>query len=186
MTYGMPPLRRNKAASDLFSQTCARSTSIVVVSSVMVAAIVFDQATKWAALTFLSTPPYKVGVTPFFDLSLGFNTGVSFGVFADIFGDQQWPLIAITFAIASALAVWALRSDRLFEAGAIALMASGAFGNIIDRVRQGAVTDFLDFHAMGFHWPAFNFADVFICAGAASLVAISVMSTAGVGSKDDG
>ena len=79
-----------------------------------------------------------------------------------------------------------LRSDRLFEAGAIALMASGAFGNIIDRVRQGAVTDFLDFHAMGFHWPAFNFADVFICAGAASLVAISVMSTAGVGSKDDG
>ena len=185
MTNGIkPPLRHHRTIAGLFSQACARSTSIVVVSSVLLGTIVLDQVTKWAALTFLSTPPYKVEVTPFFDLSLGFNTGVSFGVFGDLFSNQQWPLIAVTIAIAKVLAVWAGRTDRLLETVAIALMAGGAFGNIIDRIRQGAVTDFLDFHVMGLHWPAFNFADVFICAGAASLVIVSIVSTATDGSKN--
>lgn len=180
-----PPIRQNRVIADLISQTCTRSTSIVVVSSVLLGTIVIDQVTKWAALTFLSTPPYKVEVTPFFDLSLGFNTGVSFGVFGDLFSNQQWPLIAVTIAIAMVLTVWAARTDRLLETVAIALMAGGAFGNIIDRIRQGAVTDFLDFHVMGLHWPAFNFADVFICVGAASVVIVSIVSTATDGSKNN-
>ncbi len=179
-----PPIRLSRVIADLISQTCTRSTSIVVVSSVLLGTIALDQVTKWAALTFLSTPPYKIEVTPFFDLSLGFNTGVSFGVFGDLFSNQQWPLITMTIAIAMVLTVWAARMDRLFETVAIALMAGGAFGNIIDRIRQGAVTDFLDFHVMGLHWPAFNFADVFICVGAASLVIVSIVSTATDGSKN--
>ncbi|MEQ8322036.1 MAG: signal peptidase II [Rhodospirillales bacterium] len=179
-----PPIRLSRVIADLISQTCTRSTSIVVVSSVLLGTIALDQVTKWAALTFLSTPPYKIEVTPFFDLSLGFNTGVSFGVFGDLFSNQQWPLITMTIAIAMVLTVWAARMDRLFETVAIALMAGGAFGNIIDRIRQGAVTDFLDFHVMGLHWPAFNFADVFICVGAASLVIVSIASTATDGSKN--
>lgn len=179
-----PPIRQNRVIADLISQTCTRSTSIVVVSSVLLGTIVIDQVTKWAALTFLSTPPYKVEVTPFFDLSLGFNTGVSFGVFGDLFSNQQWPLIAVTIAIAMVLTVWAARTDRLLETVAIALMAGGAFGNIIDRIRQGAVTDFLDFHFIGWHWPAFNFADVFICVGAVSLVIASIVATAASGSKN--
>lgn len=177
MTNGIKrPLRHHRTIAGLFSQACARSNSIVFVSSVLLGTIVLDQVTKWAALTFLSTPPYKVEVTPFFDLSLGFNTGVSFGFFGDVFSNQQWPLIAITIAIAVALTVWALRVNRLLEALAIALIAGGAFGNIIDRIRQGAVTDFLDFHAMGWHWPAFNFADVFIFVGAASLLILSFIT----------
>jgi signal peptidase II len=179
-----PPIRQNRVIADLISQTCTRSTSIVVVSSVLLGTIVIDQVTKWAALTFLSTPPYKVEVTPFFDLSLGFNTGVSFGVFGDLFSNQQWPLIAVTIAIAMVLTVWAARTDRLLETVAIALMAGGAFGNIIDRIRQGAVTDFLDFHFIGWHWPTFNFADVFICVGAVSLVIASIVATAASGSKN--
>ncbi len=179
-----PPIRLSRVIADLISQTCTRSTSIVVVSSVLLGTIALDQVTKWAALTVLSTPPYKIEVTPFFDLSLGFNTGVSFGVFGDLFSNQQWPLITMTIAIAMVLTVWAARMDRLFETVAIALMAGGAFGNIIDRIRQGAVTDFLDFHVMGLHWPAFNFADVFICVGAASLVIVSIVSTATDGSKN--
>lgn len=147
--------------------------------------IILDQATKFAALTFLSAPTYKFEVTPFFDLRLGFNTGVSFGIFADIFSNQQWPLIATTIVIAMALTVWAFRSERLFETVAIALMAGGAFGNIIDRIRQGAVTDFLDFHVMGWHWPAFNFADVFIFVGAALLVIASIIPTAMNGNESD-
>ena len=138
-------------------------------------AIILDQATKFAALTFLSTPPYKLEMTPFFNLRLGFNTGVSFGIFGDVFSNQQWPLIAITIAIAVVLTVWALRVDRSLEALALALIAGGAIGNIIDRIRQGAVTDFLDFHAMGWHWPAFNFADVFIFVGATSLIILSLI-----------
>lgn len=179
-----PPIRQNRVIPDLISQTCTRSTSIVFVSSVLLGTIVLDQVTKWAALTFLSTPPYKIEVAPFFDLSLGFNTGVSFGVFGDLFSNQQWPLVTMTIAIAMVLTVWAVRTDRLFETVAIALMAGGAFGNIIDRIRQGAVTDFLDFHVKGLHWPAFNFADVFICVGAASLVIVSIVSTATDGSKN--
>ncbi|MRG73914.1 signal peptidase II [Alphaproteobacteria bacterium HT1-32] len=147
-----------------------------MVASVLLGAIILDQATKFAALTFLSTPPYKLEMTPFFNLRLGFNTGVSFGIFGDVFSNQQWPLIAITIAIAVVLTVWALRVDRSLEALALALIAGGAIGNIIDRIRQGAVTDFLDFHAMGWHWPAFNFADVFIFVGAASLIILSLIT----------
>ncbi|MCW9045219.1 MAG: signal peptidase II [Alphaproteobacteria bacterium] len=169
---------RNRPIADLFSQCCISSTLFHIVVSVLVGTIILDQVTKFAARTFLSAPPYKVEVTPFFDLSLGFNTGVSFGVFAGVFSDQQWPLIALTITIAIALIVWALRVDRPIEAGAIALIAGGAIGNIIDRIRQGAVTDFLDFHLMGWRWPAFNFADVFIFVGAALLVIAPIIPTA--------
>lgn len=167
---------QNGRVTQLFSQRCAGSTLLLVVAATLLGAIILDQATKFSALAFLSAPPYKIEVTPFFNLRLGFNTGVSFGFLGDVFNNQQWPLIAITIAIAVALTVWALRVKRLLEALAIALIAGGAFGNIIDRIRQGAVTDFLDFHAMGWHWPAFNFADVFIFVGAASLIILSFVT----------
>ncbi len=179
-----PPLRQNSAVAGLISKTCTRPTSVVVVLSFLLVTIVLDQLTKLAALTFLSTPPYKVEVMPFFNFSLGFNSGVSFGVFADLFNNQQWPLIAITMAIAIGLTIWAVRTERLFETAAIALIAGGAYGNIIDRVRQNAVTDFLDFHFMGWHWPAFNFADVFICIGAASLLLATFVTTVANGNKN--
>ncbi len=167
------PLHTDRSKTGLISQHYARSTLFLIVTSVLLGAIILDQATKFAALTFLSAPTYKLEITTFFNLHLGFNTGVSFGVFGDVFSNQQWPLIALTIAIAVTLTVWALRVDRLLEAVALALIAGGAFGNIIDRIRQRAVTDFLDFHAMGWHWPAFNFADAFIFIGAASLVVFS-------------
>jgi len=175
MHVKLHPEHHRGRVADLLSQRCTGSTLLIVVASALLGAVIVDQATKYAALAFLSAPSYKVEVTPFFNLRLGFNTGVSFGFLGDVFNNQQWPLIAITIAIAVALTVWALRVDRLLEAVALALIAGGAFGNIIDRMRQGAVTDFLDFYAMGWHWPAFNFADVFICIGAASLVIFSLI-----------
>lgn len=65
---------------------------------------------------------------------------------------------------------WAWRTDRSVERIALAVIAGGALGNIIDRWRQGAVTDFLDFHWAGWHWPTFNGADIFICMGAIFLL----------------
>ena len=172
------PGYRGGGIAHFFSQCCAGSTLLLVVMSALLGAVILDQATKFAALTFLSAPSYKIEVTPFFNLRLGFNTGVSFGVLGDVFSNQQWPLIATTTAIAVAFTFWALRVNRLLEAAAIALIAGGAFGNIIDRIRQGAVTDFLDFHAMRWHWPAFNLADAFIFIGAASLVIFSFIPPA--------
>lgn len=176
MRVKLHPEHHRGRAADLLSRRCTGSTLLIVVAATLLGAIILDQATKFSALALLSAPPYKVEVTPFFNLRLGFNTGVSFGFLGDVFNNQQWPLIAITITIAVALTVWALRVNRLLEALAIALIAGGAFGNIIDRIRQGAVTDFLDFHAMGWHWPAFNFADVFIFVGAASLIILSFIT----------
>ena len=107
-----------------------------------------------------------IEVTSFFNLMLTFNTGVSFGMFQDFFASRPGTLALLSFAIASLLMTWALRSCLPGERRGLALVAGGALGNIIDRWRQGAVTDFLDFHWQGLHWPAFNAADVFIFLGA--------------------
>jgi signal peptidase II len=77
--------------------------------------------------------------------------------------------------VVSAVLGWMLsaKRDRL-EACAYAMILGGAIGNAIDRLVFGSVTDFLDFHLLGWHWPAFNVADVAICVGVACLVASSV------------
>ena len=97
-------------------------------------------------------PPRVIEVTSFFNLMLTFNTGVSFGMFQDFFASRPGTLALLSFAIASLLMIWALRSCLPGERRGLALVAGGALGNIIDRWRQGAVTDFLDFHWQGLHW----------------------------------
>lgn len=138
--------------------------------------MILDQGSKWMALTYLSMPPYMVEVTPFFNLRLGFNTGVSFGMFSDLFGNQQIVLVVVSAFIALGLFVWALYANMFIEKIGLSLISGGAIGNIIDRLRQGAVTDFLDFHLVDYHWPTFNLADVFIVSGAALLVATSFLN----------
>jgi signal peptidase II len=71
---------------------------------------------------------------------------------------------------------WLFQSIRLFSAIALGLIIGGAMGNVIDRVLVGAVVDFLDFHAFGYHWPAFNVADTGIFIGAICLVFESFFS----------
>lgn len=142
----------------------------------VVGSIILDQGSKWMALTYLSTPPYMIEVTPFFNLRLGFNTGVSFGMFSDLFGNQQIVLVVVSAFIALGLFAWALYTNMIVEKIALSLITGGAIGNIIDRLRQGAVTDFLDFHLMDYHWPTFNLADVFVVSGAALLVAVSFLN----------
>jgi signal peptidase II len=129
-----------------------------------------DQLAKYAAVQNLGLNQ-AVAVTPFFNLILVYNRGAAFSFLSDAAGWQRGLFIAIAL-IASAWIVSLLRKyphQRLF-ALALSLVLAGAVGNVIDRILIGAVIDFLDFHALGYHWPAFNVADSAITCGAALLI----------------
>jgi len=132
--------------------------------------VAVDQLAKYAAVQGLAAGK-AVEVTSFFNLVLVYNAGAAFSFLSDAAGWQRALFIAIAL-VASAWIVYLLRKypqQRLF-ALALALVLAGAVGNVIDRIRIGAVIDFLDFHALGYHWPAFNVADSAITCGAALLI----------------
>lgn len=134
------------------------------------AVIAADQATKFAVLREFALHE-SVTVTSFFNLVLVYNRGAAFSFLAGASGWQREFFIGIALA-ASAWVIYLLRKhgrETLF-AFSLSLILGGALGNVIDRLRYGAVVDFLDFHAFGYHWPAFNVADSAITCGAALLV----------------
>lgn len=149
-------------------------TRLVGLVAVVVLALAVDQVTKWLILNVVMQPPRTIPLAPFLNLVLGLNTGVSFGMFSGTFGDQPMTVVLLTGAIVAILLVWAWRTDDMLERRGLSLVAGGALGNIVDRWRQGGVTDFLDFHWAGWHWPTFNMADVAIVLG------VSVMLFAGL------
>ncbi|MEZ5847605.1 MAG: signal peptidase II [Geminicoccaceae bacterium] len=128
-----------------------------------------DQLTKALALDGLSGRGV-IEITSFFNLVLVWNTGVSFGMFSGSGDLGRWALVAVALAVGIGLSVWFLRERRNLPRVCITLILAGAVGNVIDRVRYGAVVDFLDFHAKGYHWPAFNIADCAIVVGAILLL----------------
>jgi signal peptidase II len=129
--------------------------------------VVLDQLTKWAILTWLDQ---VIALTPFFNLVLVWNRGVSFGMFDSGGALAPWLLSGLALAVVVALLVWLRRVEHPLPGVGLGLIIGGAVGNVIDRVRFGAVIDFLDVHALGWHWPAFNVADSAICIGAALLL----------------
>jgi signal peptidase II len=135
------------------------------------AIVVLDQITKWAVLGFFANRAPREEITGFFNLVLAYNKGAAFSMLASAPG-WQTPLL-IAFALVAAVVVTVLilrnREKRLLCLG-LALILGGAVGNLIDRVRYGHVVDFLDFHALGWHWPAFNVADSGITVGAVLLI----------------
>ena len=135
----------------------------------VVLALVLDQVTKAAALAVLDHR-VPVPVFPGFNLTLGFNTGASFGMLYNIMADRPMAMAALTSALALLLAWMGLRSRLPLERAGFALIVGGASGNILDRLRQGAVTDFLDFYWRDWHWPAFNGADAAIFLGAVAVL----------------
>ena len=139
----------------------------LIVSAVVLA---FDQTTKWWIVFTVMQPPRIIEITPFFNLVMGWNYGISFGFLNSVPALAQWLLPMAVVVITSALGVWLYRTDRLRPALALGLIIGGALGNLIDRLRFGAVADFLDFHAWGHHWPAFNAADSAITVGAVVLI----------------
>lgn len=113
-------------------------------------------------------PPIEV--SSFFNLVMVWNYGVSFGMFSEPGSSTVWLLIGVAVLIVGILGYWLTKTtDRLLGI-AFGLVIGGALGNVIDRLRFGAVADFFDFHVMGYHWPAFNIADSAICIGVAILL----------------
>ncbi len=132
------------------------------------AALALDQASKSVALAALQ-PHVPMDVTPFLALRLGFNTGVSFGMFATDANTFRLPLILLTLVIIVALSVMAMRASAL-ERVALSAVIGGAAGNLTDRIWRGRVTDFIDLHVAGWHWPTFNLADTVITLGVMTLL----------------
>ena len=141
-----------------------------------------DQASKYAISASLR-PGEVREITGFFNLVLAYNRGAAFSFLSDAGGWQRVLFIVIA-AIAVAVIVALLAKhpgERLFCAG-LALILGGALGNVWDRVALGHVLDFLDFHAFGWHFWAFNVADSAITVGAGLLI-LDGLRSAGTGQK---
>jgi signal peptidase II len=137
--------------------------------------VVLDQLSKWIVLDTFE-PGVGIAVTPFFNLVLVWNRGVSFGMFNSGGSFAPWLLSGLALAVVVALGAWLQRTEQRLTALGLGLVIGGALGNVVDRIRFGAVVDFLDFHLAGYHWPAFNVADAGICVGAALMVADGLLA----------
>ena len=144
-----------------------------------------DQLSKYWLLIWLVDQGGWIKLTSFFNLVTVWNRGISFGIFQS--GEiGRWLLASFSSLVCLGLGIWLWRQTRPWPVFALAFVIGGALGNIIDRILRGAVADFFDFHVMGYHWPAFNFADSAITIGVAMLLydsfrPIGVVSNDGAG-----
>jgi signal peptidase II len=142
---------------------------------VAVIVVLLDQLSKAAILAHFAGGGFTgEWMTAFFNLVLTYNRGMSFGLFNTGAGGGAGPG-ALLFSLAAAMIVaglvyWLSRVTSPLLAIAIGLIIGGAVGNVVDRIRLGAVVDFLDFHVGPWHWPAFNVADSAICVGVAAML----------------
>jgi signal peptidase II len=129
--------------------------------------VVLDQITKAAALARL-LPGLPTELTSWLSLTLVMNPGLAFGLLGDIPATWRWAVAALSLAALVVLVRVALRvlpTDGWPGEVAVGLIFGGAVGNLIDRMRWGAVVDFVDVHWRDYHWPAFNVADSAISVG---------------------
>ena len=146
---------------------------------VSAAVVALDLATKaWVSAAF--TPGETREMTSFFNLVLMYNTGAAFSFLANAGGWQRWFFTIVTIVICAVI-VYMLRRERggRIVALALALVLGGALGNLYDRLTLGHVVDFIQLHAAGYYWPAFNAADSAITAGVAILIWDSLRSGTG-------
>ena len=133
--------------------------------------VFIDQIAKITVLSHsdqlvANSPP----LTPFLDLTLRWNHGISLQLFDRGSASGQTGLLALTFAATALLAWWLYRSRSGLPAAGLGLIIGGALGNAIDRIGHGAVVDYLDFHAFGRHFFVFNIADAAINVGVVLLI----------------
>ncbi|MCD6036094.1 MAG: lspA [Rickettsiales bacterium] len=130
--------------------------------------LVFDQWSKWYVFGYLEQHGSPIEVLPFFNLVHVENRGISFGMFND--HDYSALIFScIGGVITIILFFWLNRAKTVPLSLGLGCIIGGAVGNIIDRIRMGAVADFLDFYWGQYHWPAFNIADSAIFIGAVCL-----------------
>lgn len=162
----------------------------VVGFSLALDVIILDQLSKWLIVEYIlrpvvqphgiqtglmgwiTNPPSRlpfatVEILPFFNLTMVWNEGISFGLFH---GTGIWLLTGVALLITVLFSVWLVKAKYWLPAVALSLVIGGAVGNVIDRLRFGGVADFFDFHLMRWHYPAFNVADCGVVVGIALLV----------------
>ena len=134
----------------------------------MVFAIIFvDQYSKFLVVERLSLFD-RLTLTAFLDFTRLHNTGAAFSIFASDSGWQRWPLTLISAGVGTTLIGWLVRNaakSPVLLNTAFAMIAGGAIGNLIDRLNQGYVVDFILFHIGQWRYPAFNVADSCITIG---------------------
>lgn len=151
-----------------------------LVSEAMLRQITEGAAEPKSLLDWYVAPPpplpfSAIEISPFFNLVVVWNRGISFGLFNHDSPYGAWLLIGLSLLITSVFLIWLLRGSlSAFQSLGVSFIIGGALGNVIDRFRFGAVFDFLDFHLGGYHWPAFNVADSAICVGVAILIAHAI------------
>ena len=133
--------------------------------AIILLVIALDQITKFAIEARYAFHEFEP-ITSFFNLGLTYNPGAAFSFLAEHNGWQKW-LFTVLAIGASIFLIMQIRANRekLIQNLGFAMIAGGALGNMVDRVRIGMVVDFLDFHWGGSHWPAFNLADSAIFIG---------------------
>ncbi len=140
--------------------------------------IALDQATKHLALTYLQLHEPRVVIAGLLNWTLAFNPGAAFSFLADADGWQRWFFSGLAGVVSLGLMVWLARLPRgdWRNAAPLALIIGGALGNLIDRLRLGHVTDFIDVYWGSAHWPAFNLADSSVFVGAVMLILLGFSS----------
>ncbi len=130
-----------------------------------------DQASKYWVLHGLDLPSVeRIVLLPVLNLTFVWNRGVTFGLLNGYGAWSYLVLAAVALAVVAALGVWLRRAESPLVAVSLGAIAGGAVGNVIDRLRFGAVVDFIDAHLGAWHWYVFNVADAAIVCGATALV----------------
>ena len=151
--------------------------------AIAVVILVCDQLSKYWIMESLLADANVVIYTSFFNIVRAWNTGVSFSMFND-WGVYGVIILSFFAVVVIGFLFWWLHGEKSrFLQVALGFIIGGALGNVIDRMRFGAVFDFLDVHFQGYHWPAFNVADSFICIGAAMVIVHSLFVKAKVEEK---
>jgi signal peptidase II len=143
------------------------SLGIAIAGAVFIA----DQITKYLVLYGLELGlGDRIVVTPFLDLVLTLNRGISYGLFQQDGEFGRWFLTAVKVAAAVLFAVWMRHAQSALVAASLGFLIGGALGNALDRAVYGAVIDFVSLHAFGWRWYVFNLADTAIVAGVLGLL----------------
>lgn len=151
----------------------AQARDFFLLGAVVLIVLALDQATKAWVLHAMPLYSQETIIPGFFNLVHVRNTGVAFSIFAGTDSPWRVPVLTALTLVALAVIFFLYRESRPEEKAkrvALSLIAGGALGNLLDRVRFGNVVDFLDFYVGPYHWPAFNVADMAVTVGAALLV----------------
>ena len=151
-----------------------RLTLLGIVAALIVLAV--DQASKWWILYRLDLPDTgQVVLLPVLNFTMVWNRGVTFGLLNGFGGWSYLVLAGVAFAVVVALGMWLHRAESRIVAIALGTIVGGALSNVIDRLRYGAVVDFIQAHLGAWSWYVFNVADAAIVCGVATLLLESLL-----------